>query len=132
MKEIYQRHIGNSDGFALYDYLPQEFKNVLLEADIYVQPSLREGMPRTILEAMACKLPIIASDAGFTAGSVLPDRDALIFKAGDFKAFKELMVRMIEDGELRKKLANQEYADACERFDWEKQFNLYRKEILSM
>ncbi len=133
LKEAYIKQIGNADGFILYDYLPQEeFKTIMTEADIYIQPSLREGMPRTLLEAMACGLPIISSDAGFTAGSVLPNRDALIFEAGNFEQFKCFLVQMIEDKELRMRLACQAYGDACERFDWNKQFQRYRKELLDM
>lgn len=39
-----------------------ELPQIYNDADIYIQPSLYEGNPKTILEAMSCQLPIIATD----------------------------------------------------------------------
>lgn len=40
------------------NHLPEQYA----QADIYVQPSLYEGNPKTILEAMSCGLPVISTD----------------------------------------------------------------------
>lgn len=40
----------------------EEIMNVLKDMDIYAQPSLQEGLPRSIVEAMSVGLPVIASD----------------------------------------------------------------------
>ncbi len=42
----------------------KEIVNLLQQADIFCLPSLNEGMSNSILEAMACGLPIIATDTG--------------------------------------------------------------------
>ncbi len=39
-----------------------ELPKIYNDADIYIQPSLYEGNPKTILEAMSCGLPVIATD----------------------------------------------------------------------
>jgi glycosyltransferase involved in cell wall biosynthesis len=41
---------------------PEELRNELISADIFVFPSYREGLPRVVIEAMACGLPCVATD----------------------------------------------------------------------
>lgn len=43
---------------------PEDIAAHLRLCDVYLQPSLWEGMPNALLEAMACARPVIASDAG--------------------------------------------------------------------
>lgn len=133
LKKSYLDEIDESPGFVLYDRLPQEkFVKLLVESDIYIQPSLSEGVPRALLEAMACQLPIITSDAGFIRGSVIPNQDALFFRTGDFGEFREKLVEMIENKILRERLAQKAYEDACEKFEWNHQFELYRNVLMDM
>lgn len=46
--------------------------------DVFVQPSLHEGMPNTVLEAMAAKLPIVATAVGGTPELVIPTQTGLL------------------------------------------------------
>jgi len=62
-------------GQAVLDWLDSK--------DIYIQPSLHEGLPRAVIEAMSRGLPCLASDAGGTAELLPAD---CIHKAGDAKA----------------------------------------------
>ena len=41
-----------------------EIFNLLSEMDLYIQPSLQEGLPRAMIEAMSVGMPIIGSNAG--------------------------------------------------------------------
>ncbi len=43
---------------------PDEVMNILSDADIYIQPSLTEGLPRAVVEAMSVALPCIGSNIG--------------------------------------------------------------------
>lgn len=60
--------------------------------DCFVLPSLSEGLPLALLEAMACERPIIASDVGQIA-KVLEGLSATLVPAGDLSALAAAMRR---------------------------------------
>ena len=75
--------LGGQDRLMFRDAMPQaDLVSVYNAADLLVHPSLREGWPNVLLEAMACGTPVIATDVGGTreivsaavAGGVVPDR----------------------------------------------------------
>lgn len=66
-------------------------------ADCLVNPSLYEGMPNVVLEAMACALPVIASDVAGNADVVEHERTGLLFPPGDADALARAMQRVIEE-----------------------------------
>lgn len=65
--------------------------------DIFVQSSDYEGTPTVLVEAMACRLPIVATDVGGTTQLVRPDKDALIVPRRDPGALSDAIARTIED-----------------------------------
>jgi starch synthase len=80
----------------------QELWSYLAAADIYVMPSRREGFAVAILEAMACGLPSVASDATGVI-DVLPAGEAdggLIVPAGDPVALTAALVRLLDEPDL--------------------------------
>ncbi len=117
----------------LYDRLPQEeLVKILLEADIYIQPSLREGMPRAILEAMAMKLPIIASNVSTIPGTIYDHINGLLVEPENSQQLKNAIIELINNEMLREKLVDKAYKDILERFEWNNAFERYRIEILSV
>jgi glycosyltransferase involved in cell wall biosynthesis len=71
--------------------------------DVFVLPSLAEGTPNSIVEAMAHGIPIIASDVGGIADMVGDDAGILV-PSGDPHALAEAMFRLATDPELRNHL----------------------------
>ena len=88
-------------------------------ADIYIQPSVgEEGWGMSIAEAFACRKPVICSDIFYETG--VADRDrALIVKVGDSKGLAEGIEALIEDGKLRKRLAENGYKFA-QNLSWKR------------
>lgn len=67
---------------------------VLKEIDIYIQPSLVEGLPRAVVEAMSMACPVIGSDAGGIPELIPLDS---IYPKGDIDAMADLLVKVDQE-----------------------------------
>lgn len=109
--------------------LKQHFEN----AHILLCPSYAEGMPTVILEGLAMKLPVIATNVGATADIVNADHGILI---PPFNAVKlaEAMEQMLEFGhEKRTEMGEKGAKFASEKFTWEvvaKQHYVYFNQLI--
>ena len=72
--------------------------------DLSVFPSLWEGTPLTVFEALAMGKPIVATDADGLVDVLSHDRDALIVPKRDAEALANAIDRMIDNAELRARL----------------------------
>ncbi len=82
-QERFARELGIGDRLAYAGpFSTAELAEQYRRCDVFVQPSLAECFPVTVLEAMACGAPVVATDVGGVAeevgdaGSVVPARDA--------------------------------------------------------
>jgi len=74
-------------------------------ADLYVIPSLFEGTPISLLEAMFNGLPIIGSDTNGINNNITDNVNGLLFKVGDEKELSIKLKKLIENKNLRDKLS---------------------------
>ena len=74
-------------------------------ADCFVCTSRVESFPRVILEALAAGLPIITTPVFGIAEQVQPDVSALFYQPGDTQALATAISTLIEDPDVRQKLA---------------------------
>lgn len=70
-------------------------------ADIFVLPSLSEGRPTVIYEAMSCKLPVIATDVGGVSEQVENGYNGFIVKPRDSNALADRITYLLENDDLR-------------------------------
>lgn len=76
----------------------------LQAADVYVQPSLSEGLSIALLEAMASGLPIVATQVG-AAGKLIGDgKHGLLVPPGDTTALSVALQRLLADPAVRSRL----------------------------
>ncbi len=73
---------------------------ILRGLDLFVLPSLNEGLPRSILEAMALGLPVVATRVGGNAELVVDGQTGLLVPAEDPDALAAAMARILQDPEL--------------------------------
>lgn len=72
----------------------------LSAADIFVLPSSIEGFPMSILEAMAMKVAVIASDVGAVSDVITNENDGFIVKPGSVNEIVENIIKLNNDKEL--------------------------------
>ncbi len=73
-------------------------------ADAYVHVALTEGVPGVICEAMACGLPIVATDVGGIRAATGDGEAAVLVPPGDAEALAGALRRLAADAELRRRL----------------------------
>lgn len=74
--------------------------SVLAKADIYVQPSLQEGLPNAVLEAMGMGLPIVATKISGNEDVVEHEQNGLLVPASDPEALAAALLRLVADPAL--------------------------------
>ena len=99
-------------------------------ADCLVLPSLWEGMPNVVLEAMAVGLPVVATAVEGTAELVRDGETGLLVPAGDREALSAAIDAVLCDGESAARRGQSAQDHVSKRFTWEgiaKQYaDLYR------
>jgi glycosyltransferase involved in cell wall biosynthesis len=78
--------------------------SALQRMDIYVNTSYQEGMPNGVLEAMACGLPVVATDADGTPDLVVDGVTGFLCRMGDLEALVHSCRRLITEPVLRRRL----------------------------
>lgn len=93
-----------------------DIAKVLKSSDLFILPSIREMFGLAIIEAMAAKLPIIASETGGIPELIQSDRNGELAKPGDSTSLAEKMNKLLGDSTLRDKLASNAYENS-KKFD---------------
>lgn len=88
----------------------------LAALDALVLPSLWEGLPLAVLEAMFLGVPVVATAVGGTAEAVRHERTGLIVPPGDALALADAMARMAVDPDLRERMGSAARQEAEQRF----------------
>ncbi|QPF73695.1 TIGR03088 family PEP-CTERM/XrtA system glycosyltransferase [Roseateles sp. DAIF2] len=106
-------------GFGALAWLPGERGDVaawMRGLDLFVLPSLAEGVSNTILEAMASGLPVIATAVGGNVELVEQDRTGLLVPPADAAALAAALIALADDAERRRAMGRAGRAAAEQRF----------------
>lgn len=95
---------------------PAEVRALVQRSDVLLMPSYDENQPLVLLEAMAASVPAVAYAAGAARDMLEHGREGCITDIGDAEALAEHIRRLIDDDELRRRMAS-----AC----WERQQSLH-------
>lgn len=91
-------------GVTFHGKIPNnEIPRFLNSLDVYFQPSYREGLGMTVVEAMACGLPVVASSVGGITNSVTKETGYL-HDAGDLDGYCQSIRHLLENDKKRGKL----------------------------
>jgi D-inositol-3-phosphate glycosyltransferase len=86
-------------------------------ADVYVLPSSYETFGLTVLEAMACKVPVIVSNVSGVVEFIPCEENVVVIPPGNEIKLKEAIKMLIEDKELNEKMSSSNY-HWVKQFDW--------------
>jgi glycosyltransferase involved in cell wall biosynthesis len=103
---------------------PDRMPELYDRADIFVNSSLVDNMPLSLIEAFACGLAVVSSNAGGVPSLVTDGETGLLSPCGDYEALAANVIRLLEDQRLgaglmnRARAASQEYTWEAARGSW--------------
>lgn len=82
----------------------------MAKMDVFVLPSLWEGFPNVVLEAMACKIPVVASDSSGGIREIIRDGvNGILVKTGSSLAISEAIYNLLSSRQKRESIAKEGY-----------------------
>jgi glycosyltransferase involved in cell wall biosynthesis len=95
----------------------KDVRDAIRRCRVYVLPSYREGTPRTVLEAMAMRRPIITTDAPGCRETVRHGENGLLVPVQDAGAVAEAMRRFVREPDLAERMAEHSLTIARQKYD---------------
>jgi glycosyltransferase involved in cell wall biosynthesis len=117
--------LGKKEGAALIE----EYVN----ADLFVLPSLSEGFPLVLIEAMAAKLPVVATNVGMNSQIILHGKNGFIVESHDLRALADAILRASRMSvEELMKMGEEGYAMVKENYTWDIVTDKTRREYVEL
>ncbi len=102
----------------------KETISLIRGSDVLIQPSLQEGISSTLLEAMACKTAIIASNVGGNTELIQNNVNGIILDPKDIDSFTQQILYLLNNEQSRKSLVENAFK-TVKKYDWSQIGNLY-------
>lgn len=96
-------------------------------ADVYVLPSYREGLPLTLFEAMASRLPIVASPVNGIPFEMKEPENGFFSDYGDIESLEQNIIKILDNPKLAKEISENNFKKS-RNFDWDDIYKKYMKE----
>jgi glycosyltransferase involved in cell wall biosynthesis len=111
---------GLKDGFFLPGFR-RDFTALLHEADLFVLPSLTEGLPNVILEAYAAEKAVVATDVGGNPEVVRDGETGFLVPAGNVAVLSEKILFLLKNQEVLITMGKAGYQKVKSEFSFESQ-----------
>jgi glycosyltransferase involved in cell wall biosynthesis len=102
-----------------------EIPIVMNSVDIFILPSIEEGMGRVLLESMAMQLPIIASNVGGIPLLIENNIDGLLFTVGDREQLAEYILSLLFNEALKERLTNNANKKFLENYEYQVSMKMF-------
>lgn len=97
-----------------------DIPGILQQSDIACLPSYREGLPKSLIEAAACGLPIVTTDTVGCREVVEEGRNGFLVPVRSIEPLADALGKLIADGDLRRRMGLAGRRKAIEEFDTRK------------
>ena len=122
LKEHLETHPGDRiyiTGVITHSGLPAYYSMI----DVFVHPSLRDGMPNAVLEAMACERAVVATGVGGVADVIKDRENGSIVPVNDVRSLSNVILELLNDPDLRKQLGQSARETIVNNFTPEKELS---------
>ena len=127
-REYYKMICDQIDLDNLSDYVTlivghPSVKDFFKAADIFIHPSDTEGLPRVVMEAMACKVPVVANAVGGVTDYVLDGFTGFLPRHNNVDDYVSCIMRLINNEILRNRLTENAFQLVATCYQKENQLN---------
>jgi glycosyltransferase involved in cell wall biosynthesis len=92
---------------------------LLQAADLFLLPSTSEGLPLSILEAQATKVPVLAAPTAGIPEVVVEGETGFLIPADDANGYANRIVELLENPGLSRRIVENAFKLVCENYNWE-------------
>jgi glycosyltransferase involved in cell wall biosynthesis len=124
LQQAYARELGVNDRVIWAGYR-RDMPRLLAAMDIYVQSSVNEGLSLSLLQAMAARTPVVATDVGGTR-EVVNQETGLLIPSGSSEPLASAILSVLEDPAGAARRVDKAWHLVTERFSVTKQMEQYR------
>jgi glycosyltransferase involved in cell wall biosynthesis len=115
-------------GFVPNDELPK----YLSAADVYVSSSLSDGTSLSLLEAMACALPVVVTDVPANLEWIRDGFNGFVVPRQDSARLAQRLMDVLKQEDTRRAMGQRNFAIAQERANWDENFRKIERLYLAM
>ena len=100
------RHEGLDQDILFRDFSPRP-EDYYRAADLFILPSLNEGLPNVVLEAMSCGLPCVVTRISGTTDIIDHGHSGMLFEVNDEMSFLDAVTPLLGSADRRRTIGNQ-------------------------
>jgi glycosyltransferase involved in cell wall biosynthesis len=132
-REYFENIAKQNNTIQLLEPIPyEEVPKIMAACSLFVLPSRTEAMGRVLIEAMACKKPIVASNVDGIPTIVKNDFNGLLFESENVDDLAEKIDRLLGNKDLAKKLAENGYIYAQTQLSEQKYVENFRDMVKNL
>lgn len=100
--------------------------------DLFCLTSFKEGLPISLIEAMAAGLPVVGTDVSGIRDVIVPGKNGFLVQLGDVAGIKDALKKLLLDADLRDKMGKESKKMASEKYSMKRCIHDYQNLFLSM
>lgn len=127
------RRLGIDEKVAFLGYVPNHLLPAILNAaDVYVSTSFSDGSSASLMEAMACGLPVVVTRIPANEEWVVHGQNGFLVPPGDSIALADSVVRILQDERVRSLMRKANLEAAKKRADWKVNSLMLEKAVFEL